>query len=202
MRLILTSSGISAPIAERLRSLAGPLDNIDAAVITSTTPGESAWVYVEAARDELTGAGCRKDRIDIIALEKPFPSSAFDKYGLLYICGGNTYEILTKIRKTSFDTAIRRFVKRDGIYLGVSAGSIIAGLDITVAGWGVDGDPNYVGLKDTTGFGFCDIAIFPHYTPANKDDVTSLREKVDYEVVELSDGAALFLWDGGRELVR
>jgi dipeptidase E len=202
MRLVLTSSGIQGKVTSNLKKMVGSLKNKKAAIVTSATPGSSAWLFVGEVEKELVGLGFKRGNIEVFTLEKRFKSSAFDKHDVVYSCGGNTFLIRDCMRKTGFDKAIRRFVERNGIYVGVSAGSIIAGPDITIAGWGSEGDPNDVHLKNMKGIGFCDIAVFPHYRPDLREEVDCFRKKVLYPIVELSDGQALFLWDDETKLVR
>ena len=202
MRLVLTSSGIQGKVARYLERLAGPFKPMKVAVITSATLDSSAWVYVGDVKKELVKSGFKRDSIKVFTLDKRFPVSAFDKHDVVYSCGGNTFLIRDRMRKTGFDKAIQRFVKRNGIYVGVSAGSIIAGPDITIAGWGSEGDTNDIRLKNMKGLGFCDIAVFPHYRPVLRKEVQGFRKKAPYPVVELADGQALFLWDDETKLVR
>ena len=76
----------------------------------------------------------------------------------MYVCGGNTFKILHKLRETRLDVYITKQVEQGALYVGVSAGSIIAGPDIEIAGWGSEGDENEVNLQDLEGFNFTDIA--------------------------------------------
>ncbi len=69
----------------------------------------------------------------------------------------------------------------------MSAGSIIAGKTIEIAGWGSEGDKNDVELEDLSGFGFTDVAVFPHYNVSQKDEVQEFRNQVTYPIIEITD---------------
>ncbi len=110
---------------------------------------------------------------------------------VIYLLGGSTYYILDRLRKLGIDKMIKKFANKGGVFIGISAGSIIAGKDVKIAGWGSEADSNDIGLKDLRGLGLTDIAVFPHYKLKLKNEVKEFREKVDYPVFELRDGEAL-----------
>jgi hypothetical protein len=47
------------------------------------------------------------------------------KYNAIYFCGGNTSYLLKRINETGFNEILMEYIKNGGIYIGVSAGSII-----------------------------------------------------------------------------
>ncbi|MEM0465286.1 MAG: Type 1 glutamine amidotransferase-like domain-containing protein [Candidatus Pacearchaeota archaeon] len=114
-------------------------------------------------------------------------------YDAVYICGGNTYYILDRIRKTGLDSSIKKFVRKGGLYIGVSAGSIIAGENIEIAGWGTEGDINDINLKDLRGLGFTKIAVFPNYKSKLKSEVEEFRSNVAYPVESIKDKEAIII---------
>jgi peptidase E len=46
-------------------------------------------------------------------------------YDTIYFCGGNTQYLLKRINDTGFNSSIKCFVENGGVYVGVSAGSIV-----------------------------------------------------------------------------
>ncbi|MBU1255392.1 Type 1 glutamine amidotransferase-like domain-containing protein [Patescibacteria group bacterium] len=111
----------------------------------------------------------------------------------MYVCGGNTYYILKRFRETGLDKIVIELVNQGKIYIGVSAGSVMAGPNIEIAGWGEDGDKNDVNLKDLTGFNFTNIAVFSHFEEKNRQEVKEFKKKVNYPVIELTDNQAVFV---------
>lgn len=75
----------------------------------------------------------------------------------------------------------------------MSAGSIIAGQDIEIAGWGMDGDENDIALSDLTGMSLTDKVIFPHYTDANESEVLDFEKTRGVKVVRMEDGDGMFI---------
>jgi peptidase E len=47
------------------------------------------------------------------------------KYDAIYFCGGDPSYLLKRVNNTGFNTVLKQFVNNGGIYIGVSAGSII-----------------------------------------------------------------------------
>lgn len=87
---------------------------------------------VETGEKEKTGAilrGFKKENIDIFDEDSPdqYLNTTYD-----YICvsGGNTFRLLSKIKKYHLDTFIKEQVMNGAIYMGFSAGAYLACPDI------------------------------------------------------------------------
>ncbi|MBU2667716.1 peptidase E [Actinoplanes bogorensis] len=80
---------------------------------------------------------------------------------VLVIPGGNTYDLLAAVRSRL--PALSAFLQAGGHVYGGSAGAILLGADIDIAGIL---DPNDIGLTDTTGADLlAGHVVYPHYTP-------------------------------------
>ena len=81
---------------------------------------------------------------------------------VLYISGGNEFYLKEKSNENNFGDIVRYLVNKGVIYIGTSAGSIIAGKDISPLQQLSD-------LKtlrkpiDTSGFGLVNFTILPHW---------------------------------------
>lgn len=113
-------------------------------------------------------------------------------FNVIYVCGGNTFAILQKLRETGLSAFIIQQVQAGAVYVGVSAGSIIAGPSIEMASWGSEGDENEIGLKDLSGLSLVDIEVFPHFHEELRSEVEEFKKKVSYRVYELTNGQAVF----------
>jgi|GEM_PF-182620 peptidase E/uncharacterized LabA/DUF88 family protein len=188
-KLLLTSGGFSNPeVAEILKKEIPKQAEWCKVLMVSYTQNKTEESYVVASKKELEALGFKN--IKILNLDKPTELEPTD---VIYVCGGNTYAILKKMRDTGADKFIIDAVNKGALYIGVSAGSIIAGKNIEIAGWGSEGDPNDVGLTDLSGFGFTDVAVFPHYMIAQKGEVEEFKKKVAYPVVEITDNQVVFV---------
>ncbi len=167
-------------------------------IVSYTQTPEEEW-YANESKKEMANLGF--NNIELINMQNPVDTSTLDNFDVIYVCGGNTFSILEKLRETGLDKFIPEQVKNGSIYVGVSAGSILAGPSIETAGWGSEGDENEVGLQDLTGFNLTNISIYPHFTVEQKDDVEEIRKKADYEVIEVMDGQAVFVDEEGFEVL-
>ena len=103
-------------------------------------------------------------------------------------------------RLTNFDQSIKNLLKRNGCYVGVSAGSIILGQSIDIASE-LCADPNDVGLTDMRGFNLIPYIILPHYTPKSEVDISKYEDTHMTKVERLSDGNALIITDKHTERI-
>ncbi|GEE02290.1 hypothetical protein nbrc107696_27360 [Gordonia spumicola] len=85
----------------------------------------------------------------------------FDDVDAVYLGGGNTFAILADLRASGRDIELADRVRAGLPYIGLSAGSVIAGPDISPAS--VLDDPTQApDLPDTAGLGLIDEVIVPH----------------------------------------
>ena len=194
-KLILTSSGLDNKKVqgEFLKLLEGKPDQTKVLIIFGVRTKEE-MNYVGGSRQELTNLGILKENIIHANISTDISGKDFkESFDVVYVCGGNTYYILDRLRKTGFDKLIKKLVEKNKIYIGVSAGSIIAGPNIKIAGWGSEGDANEVGLKDLTGFNFTKISFFPHYRDELKQEVDKFQGKIDNKIERFKNGEALLI---------
>lgn len=202
MRLFLTSTGFESDIVSRyFKSNFLPKDPKDLSfLIISIQDNESDAFYLEKTKSELKKIGVVN--IEIFKL-KEGTFIGKKEYDVVYVCGGNTFDYLDRIRKTGLDKFIIDSVRSEkSIYVGVSAGSIIAGPNIEIAGCGSEGDENNVNLKDLKGLGLTNISIFPHFKENLKKEVGDFKEKVDYPVIALTDEEAVFVNDSQYQIIK
>lgn len=193
MVLYLTSTGFeNQQVAECFKKIIIQKEVSDVSfLVISVQDDQSDAIYLQKTKDEINRLGFIN--IDVFELkDKSFiPTKQYD---VIYVCGGNTFVYLDRIRKTGLDKFIVDSVKiNNSIYVGVSAGSIIVGPDIAIAGWGSEGDPNDIGLQNLSGLGLTDFIVFPHYRDDLKIEVDSFKDKFDYPIYELTDDQALRL---------
>lgn len=171
-------------------------------VPTAGNPDKDVW-WIDKDRDVLTRMGFRYTELDIAGKNFEELKSSLDNADVLYIAGGYTYYLLEQIRNTGFDTVIAQFMERGGLYIGASAGALIASPDIEPCA-SLD-DPKYgPSLKSTKGLGLIDIVPMPHYSMPERNsaiDVIIAKYKDAYTVVPLSDDEAIVSGDNGLQKV-
>ncbi len=197
MKLILTSAGfVNKEILQVFtEQISTPIVESKILVISCAQSPEEEF-YVNKSKEEIVQIGFENiTLVNLITVDESFVSnlSATENFDVIYVCGGNTFTILGKLVESGLDKFIIEQLMLGTIYVGVSAGSIIAGPSIEVAGWGSEGDKNEVGLQDLSGFNFTDIAVYPHYHVELQGEVEEFRKKVSYRVVELTNNQAVFV---------
>jgi dipeptidase E len=101
--------------------------------------------YVNESKKELISIGIREKNIFDLNFFESFEILESD-FDVVYVCGGNTFDILNSLREKKLDLLIEKVLLNNGVYVGVSAGSIIVGPSIKIAGWGSEGDLNNLSL--------------------------------------------------------
>lgn len=122
-----------------------------------------------------------------------------DKTGIdcVYVCGGNPFFLLKKLKECGYYTKIQEWVHDGLLYIGVSAGSMIAAPDINNICWDRIND---CGLRETAGLRFLAAGILPHYTECFTETAVSLREK-SFDVLPLSDCQAVAIQGESLEII-
>lgn len=195
MKLLLTSAGfLNREVTDTfLKLINKPTGQIHIIFVPTASRTEEEMRYVESARQELIDLGIR----DIITLnlDHPLADDEISGADAVYVCGGNTFYLLQKIRESGFDRLLKIF---NGVYVGVSAGSVVVGPNIEVSGpW----DENDVRVSDTTGMGMVNFAVVPHYQRKEQPIVADLKKRADYEIMELTDNQAVLVENGERKII-
>jgi len=201
MKLLLTSAGLTTQaIVDELYSMIGSGSKKVGYISTAANvePGNKDWYINQIFNLQKYGF----DWIDFID-----PSAAnvdwrsrLETIGVIFVSGGNTFHLLNQVRSTGFDTWLKDHIEAV-VYVGVSAGSIIATPSIGIAP--VDGgDENLPGITDLNGLHFVDFEVSPH-TPEmvslikNKEYATTISCKL----YAYNDKTALSVVDGQLKII-
>jgi len=196
MKLLLTSAGLTNEnVKNFFISQFDRLDNKTACIVTSGRNEEEQF-YIDGSIKELEGLGIKVVEFNI-AKHESFVN--FPLYDIYYVCGGNTFYILDRMRKAGVDRILVKAARNGKFYIGVSAGSIISGPDIEVARLG---DSNDVNLGDLTGLKLTNLIITPHYNQKEEKDIEKFREKRKGEtVIAITDDQAVFVENGDYKII-
>lgn len=170
--MLLTSIGLSSePAFNRVRELCENKKQKVALVVTASE-GKEENKYVKLAKQQFESLGAEVDLIDLEEGQMPSEDTT-----LIYVAGGNTFRLMKSINETNFKDEVMRVIsKNKGTYIGVSAGSIVAGTNIK--GAEILGDENKVELEDFEGMNLVDYTVFPHADEAIRNMV--LEEGENY----------------------
>jgi dipeptidase E len=122
--------------------------------------GDLSWL--QADRQSLVDAGFQMTDFSLVGKSEAEVKTMLSETDIIFMSGGNTFFLLQEIRKSGFDKLIDGAIKQGKIYIGSSAGSVVAGPDISGVA-GLDDPADAPELKDFKGLGLIDIVIFPHW---------------------------------------
>lgn len=170
-----------------------PIGEISVLFIPTASRAKEELAYVNSSRRELLDLGV--NHLITLNLDHKLTTEEMQNADVIYVCGGNTFYLLKKIKESGFAQILEQY---EGLYVGVSAGSIVVGPDIEVAApW----DENDVKLSDTTGLRLVNFAVVPHYQRKDKTIVEELINRADYEILELTDNQAALVISGERKII-
>jgi len=207
MKLFLSSEGIPEKLQNDFLKLVGKSAN----TIKFTYIQNAADPYpkkkrgfVKVVRNELKNAGLKLEDTDLRKFNDADQLyQHLKKFDVIWCGGGNTWYLRYLIRKSGFETAIKRLIKNGKIYCGDSAGAIIATPTLKYVDL-VD-DPDDAPEVIEKGLKFVDFTIVPHwgYDKYTKE-LTKMRDslkKDGFEVKTITDNQAIVIDDGNVSII-
>ncbi len=150
---------------------------------------ELGWHYKN--RDTLERSGFITEDYDITGKSEQDLVRDLAKYEVMYVEGGNPFSTLKIAQTNNFAKYVRDRVEGGMIYVSESAGSVLAGIDVTANSRPGKGVKEY-GLTDTKGIGLINAVIMPHWGQSPKrDDYTEYKYPQTYK----EDFSYIFLPD-------
>lgn len=154
--------------------------------------------FVEADRIALEKYGLDIVEMDIKNKNVEEIRKAIVGADIVLVAGGDTFYLMAKLKESGADKVIKDFIKKNGIYIGSSAGSIVCCPTIESAE--EFDNPNLAkGLNNFDGMGVFKDVIIPH---AQKEKyferirrATERLEAKGYKIYPLTDDDVLF-FDG------
>jgi dipeptidase E len=115
-------------------------------------------------------------------LDKEFRPNQLDSLlscDAVHLSGGNTYYFLHWLRKREMLEPLRQYVKRGGVLVGVSAGSILMSPDISISP--LYGDEPVEDETDFSSLNLVDFAFAPHYSSSRMSTNIQVLRKYSRE---------------------
>ncbi len=205
--ILLTSAGMKMK-DEIIKLLQKPAYDVTVAFITTAYKfkQEDDPDYVNEDLQIMKEMGFNVEEIDIEGKNKSQLMKLFESKDIIFVEGGNTFYLLKAIRQSSFEIVIKKLLKRGKVYIGASAGSIVAGKTIETAGWkgGEYEDKNFVKLRNLKGMNLVPFNIFVHYQPEHaeiiKQKIKSPRKRRK-KLRILTDDQAILVQGSERILI-
>lgn len=130
--------------------------------IPTASKVEEYVVYVTEGREALEQLGLIVDELDVATAPAADIAAKIQTNDYIYVSGGNTFFLLQELKKSGADAMIADAVNAGKLYIGESAGSIIASASIEYV-QGMDSLEPAPDLPDFTALGLVEFYTVPHY---------------------------------------
>lgn len=194
MRLLLTSNGFpreNRKARQKLLALTQkPANSLRVCFIPTASAVEIDRTFSSIDRQELEELGIPSEQITTVELDHEINQDELRAFDIIYVDGGNSFYLLQQALLSKFDRAIRSYLEHNiGVYVGVSAGTLLAGPDIEIAEpWD---DRTKADLCSTTGLGLVSTVYCPHYLPSEEKILFDYQKQAAYPIEPLRDGQAI-----------
>jgi len=143
--------------------------------------------------NELLVSGFSKDNI-IVFDEDNCTEYCNLNIDIIYVCGGNTFTLVKVINDCGFGSEIAKYLCRDVLYIGRSAGTHLATKNIEHV---LPFDENQIGLENFDAMGLFDGIIFCHYDESREKYYFEAIKKEKYNVYKITD-EEMIICDNGQ----
>jgi len=208
MKFLLTSNGITnSSIAQALSKLAGkPLSEINIAFILTPSisfGGDKRWVISNLV-DFQSNNFNSIDIIDIVGLQEEDWKKRFEEADVLCFGGGDEIYLAEIFGKTGMKNYLSSVLK-DKIYMGISAGSMVAGMFLTDELYPLIFTEEDFGKVTTPPMALYNFCFIPHlnseFFKFKKDRLESLKDKFVSDVYSTDDETAIALNGDNLEII-
>ena len=211
MKLLLTSGGITnKSISDALFDLVGKKPEDTSVVFIPTASnvekGDKGWLIDDLKN--LQKQNFKQIEIaDISAVPKEVWLPKFEEADVLFFEGGNTYHLMREINKSGLTEILPELLKTK-VYVGVSAGSMVACPDLQLKTSQIVYDEDLDEVENIKALGLVDFYVTPHlnspyFTKIRKDNeqIKEALKDVKQKVYILDDNSAVKVVDGKEEVI-
>ncbi|MFW6679127.1 peptidase E [Lacrimispora sp. AGF001] len=130
--------------------------------IPTASKTEKVVFYVKEGRKALEKLGMIIEELDISATPTAEISAKIKNNDFIYVTGGNTFFLLQELKRSGADQIISDEVNAGKLYIGESAGAMVASANIEYAK-GMDSAEKAPDLENYDALGLVDFYTVPHY---------------------------------------
>lgn len=148
---------------------------------------DAPWMYTD--RNELVRLGYTVENLELDTSSADEVKKTVEAADIIFVAGGNTFYLLEQAKKAGFVEIVREAVANGKVYIGSSAGSVLAAPDIKYVE--LLDDSTKANLEDTLSLGLVGFGILPHIgNPKYKelhDRVLNEYKDWPYPLIPVSD---------------
>lgn len=151
---------------------------------------------IDPEKEKLESMGFSIKVVDLKNKSKEELRKDFENVDVIFVAGGNTFYLLEKVVESGFFELAKELVGKGVVYIGSSAGSVLAGPDIDITRE-LDDPSEAPNLKTTKGLGLVDFIVLPHYGKGFYKEKTMKVYKQwknsNYKIIPLTDKQAVIV---------
>lgn len=159
-KLFLSSS--FADVATLLVNVEPNLKGKHVCFIPTASKNEKVVFYVQAARKAFEKLGVIINDLELSSASKTEVQIALSTCDMIYVSGGNTFYLLQQMIQTGADRCIIEAVNQGKLYIGESAGSIVAASNIEYIK-AMDNSKEACNLETYEALALVDFYPIPHF---------------------------------------
>lgn len=127
-KILLTSAGFENPLVKEcfLELLGKSAEEARALFIPTAAIDAESRAMLPKCMGDLLNAGLLPEHIVSFDLDRAMPVEELAGYEAVYFCGGSTEYLLERVKASGFHKLLNQALERGLVYVGVSAGSMIA----------------------------------------------------------------------------
>jgi len=143
--------------------------------------------YMHLTQKAFEDFGYKVENFDVSIFSEEIAKEKLSEAKIVFISGGNTFYLLQELKRKNLITYLKERIENGLLYIGESAGSVIAAPDIEYASI-VDDKTLATELDDYTGLNLVDFYIVPHFeeepfVESSRNTVELYKDKLDLKLI-------------------
>ena len=143
--------------------------------------------YIHLTQKVFEDFGYEVENFDVSIFSEEIAKEKLSQAKIVFISGGNTFYLLQELKRKNLTSYLKERIENGLLYIGESAGSVIAAPDIEYASI-VDDKTLATELNDYTGLNLVDFYIVPHFeeepfVESSRNTVELYKDKLDLKLI-------------------
>ena len=143
--------------------------------------------YIHLTQKVFEDFGYEVENFDVSIFSEEIAKEKLSEAKIVFISGGNTFYLLQELKRKNLTSYLKERIENGLLYIGESAGSVIATPDIEYASI-VDDKTLATELNDYTGLNLVDFYIVPHFEEEpfvenSRNTVELYKDKLDLKLI-------------------
>ena len=143
--------------------------------------------YIHLTQKVFEDFGYEVENFDVSIFSEEIAKEKLSEAKIVFISGGNTFYLLQELKRKNLTSYLKERIENGLLYIGESAGSVIAAPDIEYASI-VDDKTLATELNDYTGLNLVDFYIVPHFeeepfVEGSRKTVELYKDKLDLKLI-------------------